>query len=291
MFKGAITAIVTPFNEDLSINYDKLKELLEFQIENNIQGIVVCGTTGESSTLTTEERKSIIKFTVEVVNKRIPVIAGTGTNDTKYSIELSKYAESVNVDGLLLVTPYYNKCTQDGLYEHFKSIAENVKTPIILYNVPSRTGVNIQPETVVKLSKIDNIVGIKEASSDLSQIAKILSSVDNNFSVYSGNDDQILPILSLGGKGVISVISNILPKETQSLCDNYFDNNLDKAKNIQLKYLKLMNNMFIEVNPIPIKECMNILGYKVGSTRLPLTDMKESNKIILKETLKEFGLI
>ncbi len=290
IFKGAATAIVTPFDDNLNVNYSKFKELIEFQISNGIKAIVVCGTTGESSTLTTEEKKELIRYTVEVVNKRVPVIAGTGTNNTAYSIELSKYAEKTNVDGLLLVTPYYNKCTQNGLYLHFNEIAKSVNIPIILYNVPSRTSVNIATETVVKLSKVPNIIGIKEASSDLSQIADILSRVDDNFDVYSGNDDQILPIISLGGKGVISVLSNILPKETDDLCQSYFNGNIEKAKNLQLKYLKLIKNLFIEVNPIPIKECMNILGYNVGGTRLPLSKMTETNIEVLKETLKEFNL-
>lgn len=290
IFKGAATAIITPFDNNLNVNYNKLKELIEFQISNGIKAIIVCGTTGESSTLTTEEKKEIIRYTVHIVNKRVPVIAGTGTNDTMYSIELSKYAEKVNVDGLLLVTPYYNKCTQEGLYMHYTEIAKSVNLPIILYNVPSRTSVNIAVDTVVRLSKIPNIVGIKEASSDLSHIAEILSKVDNNFDVYSGNDDQILPILSLGGKGVISVISNILPKETNDLCELYFNNNTDEAKILQLKYLKLMKSLFIEVNPIPIKECMNILGYNVGGMRLPLCKMSDKNLQVLKGTLKEFNL-
>jgi 4-hydroxy-tetrahydrodipicolinate synthase len=290
IFKGAATAIVTPFDSNLNVNYAKLKELIEFQILNGIKAIVVCGTTGESSTLTNEEKKEVIRFTVQIVNKRVPVIAGTGTNNTAYSIELSKYAEKVNVDGLLLVTPYYNKCTQEGLYLHFSEIAKSVDLPIILYNVPSRTSVNIAVDTVLRLSKVPNIVGIKEASGDLSQIAEILSKVDENFSVYSGNDDQILPILSLGGKGVISVLSNILPEETNELCELYFKNNTEHAKLLQLKYLKLIKSLFIEVNPIPIKECMNILGYNVGDTRLPLCKMSEKNIQILRDTLKEFHL-
>jgi len=290
IFKGAATAIVTPFDSNLKVNYAKLKELIEFQILNGIKAIVVCGTTGESSTLTTEEKKEVIRYTVQVVNKRVPVIAGTGTNNTAYSIELSEYAQQVNVDGLLLVTPYYNKCTQEGLYLHFSEIAKSVNLPIILYNVPSRTSVNIAVDTVVRLSKVPNIVAIKEASGDLSQIAEILSKIDEDFTVYSGNDDQILPILSLGGKGVISVLSNILPKETNVLCELYFNNNTEQAKLLQLKYLKLIKSLFIEVNPIPIKECMNILGYNVGETRLPLCKMSGKNIEILQNTLKEFHL-
>ncbi|MDD2377060.1 MAG: 4-hydroxy-tetrahydrodipicolinate synthase [Clostridia bacterium] len=291
IFKGAATAIVTPFDNNSNVNYVKLKELIEFQISNGIKAIVVCGTTGEASTLTNEEKKEVIRYTVKIVNKRVPVIAGTGTNNTAYSIELSKCAEKLNVDGLLLVTPYYNKCTQEGLYLHYSEIANSVNLPIILYNVPSRTSVNIAVDTVVRLSKIPNIVGIKEASSNLSQIAEILSKVDETFSLYSGNDDQILPILSLGGKGVISVISNILPKETNKLCELYFNNDTNQAKLLQLKYLKLIKSLFVEVNPIPIKECMNILGYNVGGTRLPLSKMSDTNIQILKDTLKEFNLI
>jgi len=291
IFKGAATAIITPFDNNSNVNYDKLKELIEFQILNGIKAIVVCGTTGESSTLTNEERKEVIRYAVQIVNKRVPVIAGTGSNNTAYSIELSKCAEELDVDGLLLVTPYYNKCTQEGLYLHYLEIAKSVNLPIILYNVPSRTSVNINVDTVVRLSKIPNIVGIKEASSDLSQIAEILSKVDETFSVYSGNDDQILPILSLGGKGVISVISNILPRETNELCELYFNNNTEQAKLLQLKYLKLIKSLFIEVNPIPIKECMNILGYNVGGTRLPLSKISDKNVQILNDTLKEFDLI
>ena len=291
IFKGAATAIITPFDNNLNVNYSKLKELIEFQISNSIKAIVVCGTTGEPSTLTTEEKKEVIRYTVQVVNKRVPVIAGTGTNDTAFSIELSKYAEKSGVDALLLVTPYYNKCSQEGLYLHFSEIAKAVNLPIILYNVPSRTSVNINVDTVIRLSKIPNIVGIKEASSDLSQIAEILSKVEEDFSVYSGNDDQILPILSLGGTGVISVISNILPKETNELCELYFNNETEQAKQMQLKYLRLIKSLFIDVNPIPIKECMNILGYNVGNTRLPLSKMSEKNIETLKFTLQEFNLI
>lgn len=291
IFKGAATAIVTPFDDNLDINYAKFKELLEFQILNGIKAIVVCGTTGEASTLTTEEKKDLIRFTVEVVDGKIPVIAGTGTNNTAQSIELSKYAEKVGADGLLLVTPYYNKCTQEGLIKHFSAIAEAVTIPIIMYNVPSRTAVNITPDTVARLSKVPNIIGIKEASSDLSQIADILSKVDDNFDVYSGNDDQILPILSLGGKGVISVLSNILPRETENICDFYFNNKIEQAKLLQLKYFKLIKDIFIEVNPIPVKEAMNILGYNVGETRLPLCKIGNQNYEKLKNTLKEYKLI
>lgn len=290
IFKGSAVAIVSPFTEK-GIDYPKFKELIEFQIKNGTDAIVVCGTTGESSTMTDKERKDIIRFTVDTVQKRIPVIAGTGTNNTDYSIELSKFAQNVGVDCLLLVTPYYNKCTQKGLIEHFSKIASNVNIPCILYNVPSRTGVNILPETVFELSKIDNIVGIKEASGNISQVAEILSKVNNNFYVYSGNDDQNIPILSLGGKGTISVLANILPKQTRDMIHLYLSGNTDKARDIQIRYLELIKQLFIEVNPIPIKEAMNMIGLNVGKCRLPLTEMEEKNIINLKKEIQKVGLI
>ncbi|MEG1142515.1 MAG: 4-hydroxy-tetrahydrodipicolinate synthase [Clostridia bacterium] len=290
MFKGAATAIITPFDDNNNINYNKLKELIDFQILNNIEAIVVCGTTGESSTLSLEEKKELIKFTVDTVDKRVKVIAGTGNNNTLATIELTKYAKQVNVDGVLLVTPYYNKCSKEGLYTHFKTIANNVDIPIILYNVPSRTTMNIDPEMVLRLSKIPNICGIKEASSDICQIAKTLSLVDKDFYVYSGNDDQIVPILSLGGMGVISVLSNVLPYETSEMCNSFFNNDIEKAKKLQLKYLNLINNLFIETNPSPIKEAMNILNYNVGTVRLPLVKLTDINYNILSNTLKELNI-
>lgn len=241
---------------------------------------------GESATLSTEEKKDVISFVVNKVNKRIPVIAGTGSNNTKVSIEMSKYAQGAKVDGLLLVTPYYNKATQNGLYEHFSAIASNVDIPIILYNVPSRTGVNISIDTLLKLSNIKNICGIKEASNDISQIIQIASKMPEDFSIYSGNDDQILPILSLGGVGVISVLANILPKETHDICDNFFNGDIDKSRNLQLKYIDLIKTLFAEVNPIPIKEAMNILNFNVGNCRLPLCKMDAKNKNILAKLLK-----
>lgn len=290
IFKGAATAIITPFDDNNNINYNKLKELIDFQILNNIEAIVVCGTTGESSTLSLEEKKELIKFTVDTVDKRVKVIAGTGNNNTLATIELTKYAKQVNVDGVLLVTPYYNKCSKEGLYTHFKTIANNVDIPIILYNVPSRTTMNIDPEMVLRLSKIPNICGIKEASSDICQIAKTLSLVDKDFYVYSGNDDQIVPILSLGGMGVISVLSNVLPYETSEMCNSFFNNDIEKAKKLQLKYLNLINNLFIETNPSPIKEAMNILNYNVGTVRLPLVKLTDINYNILSNTLKELNI-
>lgn len=278
MFKGSGVALITPFNENNKVDYLKLAKLIELQIKNNTDAIIICGTTGESSTLSETEKKEIINFTVEIVNKRIPVIAGTGTNNTESTIKLSKYATKIGADGLLIVTPYYNKCTQKGLYLHYKEIAESVNIPIILYNVPSRTGVNIDVDTVLKLSKLKNIIGIKEASSNISQISEILSKVDKDFFIYSGNDDQIIPILALGGSGVISVLANIYPKETHEICYEFFNGNIKKARKLQFKYLDLIKNLFVEVNPIPVKEALNYLGYNVGKCRLPLCDMDEKNK-------------
>ena len=285
LFKGSGVALITPFNEDLTINYERLEELINFHIESKTDAIIICGTTGESSTLSEIEKKKVIEFTVKKANKKIPVIAGTGSNNTTSAIEMSKFAQKVGADGLLVVTPYYNKCTDDGLYMHYKEIANSVDVPIILYNVPSRTGVNIKPETILKLSKINNICGIKEASGDISRIAKICSIVPDNFFVYSGNDDQTLPILALGGKGVISVIANIFPSDIHDMCYKYFNLQLEEARKIQLKYLELMNNLFIEVNPVPIKEAMNYLDFDVGKVRLPLSNMKAENLKLLKKSI------
>ena len=284
IFTGSGVAIITPFKKD-KVDFDKLKELIEFQIKNNTQAIIICGTTGESSTMSDEERKQTIKFAVDTVYKRIPVIAGTGGNNTQYAIELSKYAESVGVDGILLVTPYYNKTTQRGLIEHYKAIANSVTVPVILYNVPSRTGMSISVDTYVELSKIPNIVATKEASGDLSHIAKIAKKCGDDLYIYSGNDDQILPILSLGGIGVISVLANIKPYETNKMCEEYFKGNATQATNLQLKYLDLINNLFIETNPIPIKQALNELGYNVGECRLPLYKMSDTNIQKLKQSL------
>lgn len=285
MIYGAYTALVTPFKNG-KVDYEKLGELIEFQINNKIDGIVVCGTTGESSTLTDKEKRKIIKYAVETVNGRVPVIAGTGCNNTKHSIKLSKYAERVGVDYLLLVTPYYNKTSQKGLIEHFKAIAESVTCPIILYNVPSRTGLNILPDTVLELSTIENIVGIKEASNNFSQLLELLSKVPSRFSVLSGNDDSIVPLLSIGGTGVISVLSNIFPKEVHDICDAYFNNDVKYAKDLQLKYANIIKLLFKEVNPMPIKDTMNILNYDVGTTRLPLTNVMDDTHELLKQELK-----
>lgn len=286
LFKGSGVALITPFDKYNKINYDKLNELIEFHIKNSTDAIIVCGTTGESATLSNDEKKDLIEYVVKKVDKKIPVIAGTGSNNTKIAIEMSKFAQSIGVDGLLLVTPYYNKCTQEGLYLHYKEIASNVNLPIILYNVPSRTGVNILPNTVEKLSHIKNIVGIKEASSDISQITKIASLVNTKeFNIYSGNDDQILPILSLGGVGVISVLANIYPKEVHDLCYSFFDNDIDMSRNIQFKFLDIAKSLFLEVNPIPIKEAMNLLNFEVGKCRLPLTPMSKANLELLNKSL------
>ncbi len=285
MFKGSGVAIITPFDKDGNINYNKFEELIEFQIKNKTDAIIVCGTTGESATLSFEEKKELIKFCVKAVNHKIPVIAGTGTNNTVTSIELSKYAKSTGVDGLLIVTPYYNKCSQEGLYLHYSKIAKSVDIPIILYNVPSRTGVNIELNTLTRLSKLKNIVGIKEASSNISQITSIAANL-KNMQIYSGNDDQTLPILSLGGSGVISVAANIIPKQMHDLCYDFFNYDIKSSRDIQLRYLDLMKKLFIDVNPIPIKEAMNILGYDVGKCRLPLCNMNEKDIKLLKEALK-----
>lgn len=290
IFTGAAVAIVTPFNEN-GINFEELKRLIDFNIDNGTDAIVIAGTTGESSTMSDEEHKEAIRFTVEYVNKRIPVIAGTGSNDTAYAVELSKYAESVGVDGILVVTPYYNKATQSGLIKHFTYIADRVNVPMILYNVPSRTGVNILPETYVELSKHPRIVAAKEASGDLSQVAKIKALCGENLDIYSGNDDQIVPILSLGGKGVISVLSNVMPNEAHEICSLYFEGKVEESAKMQTDYLELINNLFIEVNPIPVKTALGLMGYNVGNLRMPLFAMEGKNLEILKESLKKYKLI
>lgn len=288
IFKGCGTAIATPFNES-GVNYKVFEDMIESQIKEGIDSIIVCGTTGEASTMTEAERKETIKFVVDTVNKRIPVIAGTGSNNTRSAIEMTKYAESVGVDGALVVTPYYNKTTQKGLIEHYKAIASSTSLPIIMYSVPSRTGINILPETCLELSKIDNIVAIKEASGNISQVAKIASLCGDNLSIYSGNDDQIVPILSIGGIGVISVLSNIEPKFTHQMVYDYFNGNVEEAKRKQLSSLKLIENLFSEVNPIPVKAGLNIIGYNYGVPRLPLVEMSEDKKANLKKAIEEFG--
>lgn len=291
IFKGSGVAIVTPFCEN-GVNFEKLEELIEWHIENNTDAIIICGTTGESSTMTETERKETIKFTVEKVHGRIPVIAGTGSNNTSATIELSKWAKSIGVDGLLLITPYYNKTTQKGIIEHFKAINDNVNIPMILYNVPGRTGLNLLPETLVKICELcSNIVAIKEASGDLSQIIKIKALLKDRIDIYSGNDDQIIPILSVGGIGVISVLANIMPKEVHNMCKFYLNGQIKKALEIQLDTLSLTNSLFIETNPIPIKTAMNLMGIDVGELRLPLCNMDENNLKLLKKELSNHNLI
>ncbi len=290
VFKGCGTAIITPFTTD-GVNFEEFKKMLEFQIREGTDAIIVCGTTGESSTMTEKEKKETIKFAVDVVNKRIPVIAGTGSNCTKNAIEMSKYAESVGVDALLIVTPYYNKTTQQGLIEHYKTIAHEVKIPIIMYNVPSRTGVNILPKTCFELSKIENIVAVKEASGNISQVAEIANLCRENLAIYSGNDDQILPVLSVGGSGVISVLSNIIPKDVHNMVYSFLDGNIKNAIKLQLNTLNLTASLFSEVNPIPIKAACNMLGYDVGIPRLPLIEMSVEAKEKLKQEIKNYGLL
>lgn len=286
LFKGCGTAIATPFNEE-GVNLKEFARLVEDQIANGVDAIIVCGTTGESSTMTTEEKIQTIECAVKTSNGRVPIIAGTGSNNTRGVIELSKKVEELGVDGLLIVTPYYNKTTQQGLVSHYTEIAKNTKLPIILYNVPSRTGLNILPETALELSKVENIVAIKEASGDLSQIAKTANLCRDNLQIYSGNDDQILPILSLGGIGVISVLSNVRPKYTHDICQNYFDGNIEKATKMQLDAIPLISALFSEVNPIPVKEALNICGYNFGIPRLPLIPMSSAKREILKKCLDE----
>lgn len=291
IFKGAGVALVTPMNSDSSVNYDELEKLIEFQIENGTDAIISCGTTGESATLSSQERNDVIKFTVKKVGGRIPVIAGTGCNNTQQALENSLNAEKLGVDGLLVVTPYYNKTSQSGLIKHYEYIADRVKTPIILYNVPSRTGVSIKPQTYLELSKHKNIVAVKEACGDISLLAETISLCKDNLAVYSGNDDQTVPILSLGGIGVISVFSNICPKECHDMVQSYLNGNIEKSKEIQLKYLKLMNAMFCDVNPIPVKEALNLMGFNTGRCRMPLDILSDSSNEKLKEILKEYSLI
>lgn len=290
IFKGSGVAIITPFNEN-GIDYEKLRELLEWHIKESTDAIIICGTTGEAATMTEQEKKDAIKFTVDVINKRIPVIAGTGGNNTKAAIEMSLYAESVGVDGLLVVTPYYNKTNAEGLIMHFKAINDAVKTPIILYNVPGRTNMNITPETLLKLTQLNNVVAIKEASGDLSQVAKMKALCQDKIDIYSGNDDLIIPTLSLGGIGVISVAANIIPKEIHDMCDLYLNGDCFKATKLQLDYLELLNDLFIETNPIPVKTAMNIMKMNVGELRLPLYKMNDKNKKTLENTLKKYNLI
>lgn len=290
IFEGCGTAIVTPFTED-GVNFDEFKKLIENQIENEVDAIIVCGTTGESATMTEDERKETIKFVIDTVNGRTKVIAGTGSNNTQSAIKMSKYAESIGADGVLVVTPYYNKTTQEGLIEHYKAIANSVSLPIIMYSVPSRTGVNINPETCLELSKVENIVAIKEASGNLSQIAKIAHLCKDNLTIYSGNDDQIIPIMSLGGKGVISVLSNVMPKYTHDMTKKYLEGNQKEASKMQIEVIDLINALFIEVNPTPVKYALNRMGYNFGKPRLPLIEPIDKNKEIIKQAMEKHGLL
>ena len=292
IFKGAGVAIVTPFHEDGSLNYEKFEELLEEQIAGGTYAIIVCGTTGEASTLTHEEHLDLIRFCAEKVNGRIPVIAGTGSNCTKTAIYLSQEAEKYGVDGLLIVTPYYNKATQKGLFEHYKQIADSVKLPIILYNVPSRTGCNILPQTVVKLcTEVSNIVGIKEASGNISQVVKLMSLAGGKIDLYSGNDDQVVPLMSLGGIGVISVVSNVAPKQMHDICQRFFDGDVEGSMKEQLRAIELCDALFCEVNPIPVKTAMNLMGKNVGPLHMPLSEMEPKNVEILRTALQNYGLL
>ena len=291
IFTGAGVAIVTPFNEDGSINYDRLDELIEFHCAHKTDSIVICGTTGESATMTEEEHMQCVKFTIDRVNKRVPVIAGTGSNCTRTAIDMSKEASEYGADGLLLVTPYYNKATQNGLIGHFSAVAKEVTAPIIMYSVASRTGCNIEPATVARLVKdVDNIVGIKEASGNISQVAKIMNLTDGNVDLYSGNDDQIVPVLSLGGKGVISVLSNVAPKETHDIVALYNEGKVKESCDLQLKALPLIHALFSEVNPIPVKKALNLMGKEVGPLRGPLSEMEEEHAAKLAEEMKKFGI-
>lgn len=291
IFTGAGVAIITPFNEDRSVNYDKFAELVEYQVSKGTNAIVVCGTTGEAKTLSTEEHINVIKLCVDVVNHRVPIIAGAGSNDTRYAVELSNEAEKAGVDALLSVTPYYNKTSQRGLLAHYNFIADRVSTPIILYNVPSRTGVNIKPETYAELCKHPLIVATKEANGNISEIAKTAALCGDDLTIYSGNDDQITPIMSLGGKGVISVLSNVVPGTAHKIAQKYLDGDYEESRRLQLEYLDLCNNLFIDVNPIPVKEAMNMMGLNVGPVRLPLVGMDEASKAKLRDCLIRHGLI
>lgn len=289
IFKGSGVAIVTPFKGN-EVDFEKLKELVEWQIENNTDAIIVCGTTGEASTMSENERKETIKFVIDVVNKRIPVIAGTGSNNTQASIEMSKYAESVGADGLLVINPYYNKTSSKGLIEHFKAIATSVKTPIVVYNVPSRTGMNITPKALLELCKVPNIVAVKEASGNISQIAEIKALCGDNLDIYSGNDNEILPTLAIGGLGIISVIANIIPKDVHDICEFFMNGQIKKSQELFLKTIPLTSAVFIETNPIPIKTALNLMGKNVGNLRLPLVDMAEDTLAVLKSELKKYNI-
>ena len=292
IFKGSGVAVVTPMHDNGEVNYEQFARLLEFQIANGTDAIIVCGTTGESSTLTHEEHLDVIRYCVKTVAGRIPVVAGTGSNCTETAIYLSREAESAGADGLLLVSPYYNKATQNGLYAHFKAIADSVKLPVILYNVPSRTGCNILPETVVRLCRdVENIVGVKEASGNISQIAHLAAISGGKVDIYSGNDDQIVPLLSLGGKGVISVLANVAPRQTHEICQKFFDGDWAGSCKEQLDAMELCEALFSEVNPIPVKAAMNLMGKAVGGLRMPLTEMEPEHQKTLAAAMREYGIL
>ena len=293
LFEGAGVALITPFKDNGEVNYEKLEELLEEQIAGGTDSIVICGTTGEASTMTHEEHLNVITYTCEVVNKRIPVVAGTGSNCTETAVFLSQEAEKAGVDGVLVVTPYYNKATQKGLFEHFKIVAESIKVPMIRYNIPGRTGgVNILPETVVRLCReVPNIVGVKDATGNISQVAQLMSMAGEDVDLYSGNDDQVVPLLSLGGKGVISVLSTVSPKQTHDMCARFFAGDVAGSREIQLKAIPLCKALFCEVNPIPVKKAMNLMGLEAGPLRRPLTEMEEENAVKLEKAMKDFGIL
>jgi 4-hydroxy-tetrahydrodipicolinate synthase len=290
LFTGCGVALVTPF-ENGKINFPKLEELLNWHVEQGTDAIIICGTTGEPSTMTDEEHKETIKFAVEKINGRIPVIAGTGSNCTDYAVQLSQYAEEVGADGVLQVTPYYNKTTQKGLIAHFTTVADAINIPVIIYNVPGRTGVNILPSTLAQLAKHPNIKGVKEASGNIAQVAEIARLVPDDFYIYSGNDDMIVPLMSLRGSGVISVVANIAPKDTHNMVQKFLDGDVKSACDLQLKMKPLIDALFIEVNPIPIKTAMNLMGFEMGELRLPLTEMEEGNLNLLKRRMQEYGLL
>ena len=293
IFEGVATALITPFGPDGSVNYAKLEELINKQIEDGVDGLVICGTTGESATLTEKEHMDVIRESVKFVNSRVPVIAGTGSNCTQTAIEMSKEAEEYGADGLLLVSPYYNKATAEGMYEHFADTANAVNIPVVLYNIPGRTGVNIEPETVYRLARdVKNIVAVKEASGNISNIAKIAAlTAGLDFDIYSGNDDQVVALCAMGGKGVISVVSHIIPKEMHDLVVSFISGDAKKSLEIQNKYLSLINTLFIDVNPIPVKEALNLLGYEVGGYRKPLTPMSDAHREFLRKELINVGLL
>lgn len=292
IFTGAGVAIVTPMYENGEVNYEQFGKLIEFQIENKTDAIVVCGTTGEASTLTHEEHLDVIRYCVRAVNGRVPVIAGTGSNCTETAVYLSQEAEKAGADGLLLVSPYYNKATQNGLYTHFKTIADSVKIPMLLYNVPGRTGCNILPETIVRLCKdVENIVGVKEASGNISQIAHLAAIGEGCVDIYSGNDDQILPIMALGGLGVISVLSNVAPAQTHEICQDFLDGKVADSRRKQLRALDLCSALFCEVNPIPVKKALNLMGMEAGPLRMPLTEMEPANAEKLEKAMRAYGIL